>query len=248
MDYDFTRRDVLKSVGMGAMAIGLGSFYGTAYAAEGVSFKEPEKSDTLVGECKLPPLPYAYDALEPIIDKQTLTVHHDKHHAGYVKGLNEAINKLAEARASGDFSLIKHWSKELAFNGSGHILHTLYWSNMSLNGGEPEGNLLNNINKSFGSVDKFRLQFAAAAKSVEGSGWSVLVYEPFMGSLVILQAEKHQDLTLWGCYPLLVCDVWEHAYYLKYQNNRVEYVDNFMKIINWKEVARRYDIISGVRF
>ncbi len=247
MDYDFTRRDVLKSVGIGAMAIGLGSFYGTAYAAEGAS-KEAEKADTLTGECKLTPLPYAYDALEPIIDKQTLTIHHDKHHAGYVKGLNEAINKLAEARASGDFSLIKHWSKELAFNGSGHILHALYWGNMSLQGGEPDGNLLNNINKSFGGVDKFRLQFAAAAKSVEGSGWSVLVYEPFMGSLVILQAEKHQDLTLWGCYPLLVCDVWEHAYYLKYQNNRGEYVDNFMKIINWKEVARRYDIVSNVRF
>jgi len=247
MDYDFTRRDVLKSVGIGAMAIGLGSFYGTAYAAEGAS-KDPEKSDIPVGECKLPPLPYAYDALEPFIDKQTLTIHHDKHHAGYVKGLNEAIHKLAEARSSGDFSLIKHWSKELAFNGSGHILHTLYWGNLSLQGGEPDGNLLNNISRSFGGVDKLRLQFAAAAKSVEGSGWSVLAYEPFMGSLVILQAEKHQDLTLWGCYPLLVCDVWEHAYYLKYQNNRGEYVDNFMKIINWKEVARRYDMVSAVRF
>lgn len=246
MEYDFTRRDVLKSVGMGAMAMGLGSFYGTAYAT--VDSKKIEKAVTHGGECRLPPLPYAYDALEPFIDKQTLMIHHDRHHAGYVRKLNVAVSKLAEARESGEFSLIKHWSRELAFNGSGHVLHTLYWSNMSLKGGDPDGALLDNINKSFGSIEKFKLQFAAATKSVEGSGWGILAYEPFMGSLVILQAEKHQDLTLWGCYPLLVCDVWEHAYYLKYQNNRTEYIENFMKLINWKEVATRYDMVASIRF
>ena len=117
---------------------------------------------------------------------------------------------------------------------------------MSPQGGEPSGPLLTAINKSFGGLKQFQAQFFAATVAVEGSGWGILAHEPYRGYLVILQAEKHQDLGIWGVHPLLVCDVWEHAYYLKYQNKRGDYIKNFMKLINWKEVERRHDMVKGL--
>jgi len=184
---------------------------------------------------------FSYDALEPYIDKETLTLHHSKHHAGYVKKCTAAMKKLSEARRSGDYSLVKHWSREVAFHGSGHILHSLYWQSMSPKGGkEPKGELLPVIKRDFGSFANFKAQFLEATKEVEGSGWGIFCLEPLGNRLLILQAEKHHDLTIWGVYPLMVCDVWEHAYYLKYQNRRSEYIKNFMKIINWSTVERRY--------
>jgi Fe-Mn family superoxide dismutase len=192
---------------------------------------------------ELPPLPYAYDALEPYIDEQTMHLHHDIHHAGYVKGLNTAEAKLAEARASGDYALVKHWSREAAFHGSGHLLHSIFWPNMIAAAqakAAPDGALAAAIDRDFGSFDAFKAQFAAASNAVEGSGWGILAYRPADQALVILTAEKHQNLTQWGVVPLLVLDVWEHAYYLKYQNRRGEYVSNFFSIINWDDVATRY--------
>jgi Fe-Mn family superoxide dismutase len=243
MDYGVTRREMMKGLAAATLALGVGGLYGTA---EGSSEKSG-KMTAIPGECVLPPLPYAYDALEPYIDKQTLTIHHDKHHAGYVEGLNYAWKSLSEARKSGDYALIKHWSRELSFNGSGHVLHSLYWENMSpKGGGEPKRDLMAAVGESFGGFRAFSDQFTAATNAVEASGWGVMGYEPYRGYLVILQAEKHQDLTIWGVYPLLVCDVWEHAYYLKYQNRRAEYVENFFKIINWPEVERRYDAVEGM--
>jgi Fe-Mn family superoxide dismutase len=240
MEHQFTRRGMMKGMGLATLVLGLDGLYASA---EGATEGENPRQ---LGECKLPPLPYAYDALEPYIDKETLTIHHDKHHAGYVKQFNVAMQKLEEARASGDFSLVKHWSREFAFNGSGHVLHSLYWSNMAPKGGEAKGELLEAFKKSFGGFDRFRKQFIAATNAVEASGWGIMGYEPYMGNLVVLQAEKHQDLTVWGVCPLLVCDVWEHAYYLKYQNRRPEYVDNFFKIINWPAVERRYRSVKGL--
>ena len=193
---------------------------------------------------ELPPLPYAYDALEPYIDEQTMRLHHDIHHAGYVKGLNTAEAKLAEARAAGDYGLIKHWSREAAFHGSGHLLHSIFWPNMiaaSEAKAAPGGALAGAIDRDFGSFAAFKAQFAAASNAVEGSGWGILAYRPADDSLVILTAEKHQNLTQWGVIPLLVLDVWEHAYYLKYQNRRPEYTEAFFNIINWDDVAKRYD-------
>jgi Fe-Mn family superoxide dismutase len=193
---------------------------------------------------KLPPLPYAYDALEPYIDEQTMRLHHDIHHNGYVAGLNNAEAKLAEARTAGDFSLVKHWSREAAFHGSGHLLHSIFWPNMiaaSEAKPAPGGDLGRAIDLSFGSFESFKAQFIAASIDVEGSGWGILAYRPFDDSLVVLTAEKHQDLTQWGVIPLLVLDVWEHAYYLKYQNRRGEYVKNFFNIINWEDASARYD-------
>ncbi len=190
---------------------------------------------------ELPPLPYEYNALEPIIDEQTVRLHHDKHHMAYVTGFNNAEAKLAEARQKNDYSLVKHWERELAFHGAGHFLHSLYWENMKpAGGGQPRGNLLDAINGSFGSFDAFLAQFKAAAISVEGSGWALLTKNTWTKQLEILTAEKHQDLSQWVSVPLLVCDVWEHAYYLKYQNNRAAYVDAFVtKLIDWDSVAKR---------
>ena len=192
---------------------------------------------------ELPPLPYAYDALEPYIDEQTMRLHHDIHHNGYVTGLNSAEAKLAEARAAGDFASVKHLSREAAFHGSGHLLHSIFWPNMTAASeakAAPEGALAKAIDDSFGSFDAFKAQFIAASIAVEGSGWGILAYRPTDGALVVLTAEKHQNLTQWGVIPLLVLDVWEHAYYLKYQNRRGEYVNGFFNIVNWDDVAARY--------
>lgn len=198
---------------------------------------------------ELPPLPYDYDALEPYIDEQTMRLHHDKHHLSYVNGLNAALEKLEAARNSGDFAAVKHLSREAAFHGSGHLLHSVFWPNMAPagkgGGGEPTGALAEQINKDFGSFEKFKAHYGAAAKAVEGSGWALLVWEPNAGQLEVLTAEKHQNLTQWGVVPLLVIDVWEHAYYLKYQNNRGAYVDNFWNIVNWSDVADRFKAASS---
>jgi superoxide dismutase, Fe-Mn family len=191
---------------------------------------------------ELPPLDYPYNALEPHIDEATMRLHHDMHHAAYVQGLNNAEAKLAAAREAKDFSLVKHWERELAFHGAGHFLHSLFWKNMSPNGGgRPEGALLEQVRRDFGDYESFVAQFKAAATAVEGSGWALLVKNSMTGKLEILTAEKHQNLSQWVVAPLLVLDVWEHAYYLKYQNRRAAYVEAFFNVVNWKDVAQRFD-------
>ena len=189
----------------------------------------------------LPPLPYAYNALEPHIDEQTMKLHHDIHHKAYVDGLNKAEDMLAKARAEGDFALVKHWSREAAFHGSGHFLHVVFWENMGPGkGGAPKGALADMLARDFGSYEAFQKHFAAAAGAVEGSGWAILGYRPMDGKLTILQSEKHQQLTQWGIVPLLALDVWEHAYYLKYQNKRGDYVKAWWNVVNWKEAGDYY--------
>lgn len=190
----------------------------------------------------LPKLPYAYDALEPYIDEETMKLHHDKHHQSYVDGLNKAEEKLQEARSSGDLSLVKHWERELAFHGSGHILHTLYWDNLTPNSSKrPQGSILAAIDKDFSSFDSFKAQFSKVAETVEGSGWAILGYNPMFKKLVILACEKHQNLTQWGIVPILVLDVWEHAYYLKYQNKRADYITACWNIVNWDVAEKRFN-------
>ncbi len=194
-----------------------------------------------IGGHTLPPLPYSYKALEPWIDEKTMKIHHDKHHQSYVDGLNKAEVKLAEARKSGDFDLVKHWERELAFNGAGHYLHTIFWDAMSpKGGGKPSGLLLQDIERSFGSFDAFKKQFTEAANKVEGGGWAILVWSPRSHRLEILTAEKHQNLSQWDAIPLLPLDVWEHAYYLKHQNDRAAYVKDWWNVVNWPYVALRH--------
>jgi len=190
---------------------------------------------------ELPELPYAYNALEPYYDEQTVRLHHDIHHAGYVKGLNAAQEKLAAMLQSGDYAAIKAVCAELAFHGSGHILHSMFWTNMKPGGGgAPSGELAEAIAKQAGSFDTFKALFLAATNAVAGSGWGVLAYRSSDDSLVVLQAEKHENLTQWGVMPILALDVWEHAYYLKYQNKRPEWTKAFMEhLVNWDDVAKR---------
>ncbi|GFN31133.1 Fe-Mn family superoxide dismutase [Paenibacillus xylaniclasticus] len=195
-----------------------------------------------IGGHRLPPLPYAYNALEPYIDEMTMRIHHDKHHQSYVDGLNKAERELQQARLSGNFDLIKHWERELAFNGAGHYLHTLFWPSMAPHaGGHPTGSLAAQIRNDFGSFEAFKKQFSEAANKVEGGGWAILVWSPRARRLEILTAEKHQNLSQWDVVPILPLDVWEHAYYLKYQNKRPDYVQNWWNVVNWPYANQRFE-------
>jgi len=232
-----SRRDALRSIGLGGLSL--------AMAATGCGTQDEEGEDDMEAPAAgprtytLPHLPY--DSLEPVIDDATLALHHDKHHAGYVRGANAAVEALEEARAAGDYKLIKNYERALAFHGSGHALHTLYWTSMWPKGrGKPSDDLAAAVKASFGDHNKMLAQFAAATKAVEASGWGVLAWEPLGQRLIILQAERHQDLTVWGCVPILACDVWEHAYYLNYQNKRADYVDAWMGIIDWESASKRF--------
>jgi superoxide dismutase, Fe-Mn family len=244
--------DINRRTALGALAgaTGLAAFASTANASTRVWNLTPEdlgwNDETL--EYTLPPLPYAYDALEPHIDAQTMQIHHDKHHAGYVRGLNHALTELRNIRnGEGDAALIAHWTKKLSFHGSGHINHTLFWQCLSgtTGGGIPSGKLGKQIERDFGTFEQFAAQFKAAAATVEASGWAWLAWEPLSRQLLVLQVENQQKLLMTGCVPILGVDVWEHAYYLKYQNKRKAYIDAFMKLANWPWANTRYEQITA---
>ena len=243
-----SRREATKALGLGALAVSLGSA-ASARAGEkhehrhDAGDKQKRPADAAApGPYEMAPLPYDFGALAPVLNEQIVRLHYSKHTAGYFKGLNAALEQLEQARGQGDFSRIRALSRDLAFNGSGAVLHTIYWSSLTPGGpAEPEGRLRDGIDRDFGSFDACRNQLLEAAGSVQGSGWSVLAYEPFGGRLVILQAENHEDQTIWGVRPLLVIDAWEHAYYLQYENRRDEYLRRIATIIDWPAVAARYE-------
>jgi Fe-Mn family superoxide dismutase len=233
------RRDALKNLGIGVAALAAASPLFSANAASNPVLPESEVGFK-DGKFVLPPLPYPYNALEPHIDEATMKLHHDIHHAGYVKGANAASEALAAiAAGTGDASLIAHWNGALSFNLSGHALHTLFWNCMSPKGAAPSGPLADAIKASFGSQEAFEKVFSATAASVQGSGWAILGYEPISGRLDVISAEKHQNLTVQGITPLLVIDVWEHAYYLKYQNKRADYIKAFLAVADYGAAAAR---------
>ena len=186
-------------------------------------------------------LPYPLDALEPYYSKETLLLHYDKLYKGYVANTNKTQAKLEEARKTGNFENIKCLEKNLSFFGSGAILHELFFENMGpAIPTSPSMELMEQIIKDFGSFEKFKEQFTAASTQVEASGWCLLVWVQNWNKLEILQCEKHQDLTLWGCKPLLVLDMWEHSYYLQYKTKRPEYINAFWNILNWNVVNKRF--------
>ncbi|WP_138442836.1 superoxide dismutase [Sinomonas susongensis] len=190
----------------------------------------------------LPELPYDYAALEPHISARIMELHHDKHHATYVAGANTALEKLAEARESGNFADVTRLSKDLAFHLGGHTNHSIFWKNLSPEGGDrPEGELAAAIDEAFGSFDKFVAHFSAAATSLQGSGWAILAYEPLGGNVVIEQLYDQQGNIPVGTIPLLMLDMWEHAFYLDYVNVKADYVKAFWNIVNWADVAQRFD-------
>jgi Fe-Mn family superoxide dismutase len=200
-----------------------------------------------VAQYTLPDLPYDYGALEPHLSGQILELHHDKHHAAYVTGANAAVEKLEEMRSKGEYGPpLTGVEKNLAFHVSGHLLHSLYWLNMSPDGGEPEGELLAAINEHLGSVDALKAQMEAVVGTVQGSGWAALSWEPLGQRLVVHQVLDHQDNVAAGSLPLFVIDAWEHAFYLQYKNVKADYAKAFWNIVNWADVAARFDKTRGV--
>lgn len=193
---------------------------------------------------KMIELPYPIDSLEPYYSAQTLDLHYNVLYKGYIDNTNKTQEKLKMAREKGDFSNIKCLEKDLSFFGSGAILHELFFENMGPSiPTEPDIKLMEQIIKDFGSYEMFKQQFIEASKSVEASGWCILVWVKEWNKLEILQCEKHQNLTLWGCEPLLVLDMWEHSYYLQYKTKRPEYINAFWNILNWNKVNKRYENI-----
>ena len=195
----------------------------------------------------LPDLPYDPAALEPHYSAQVVTLHHDKHHAAYVAGLNTTMDRLEEARAKSDYDTIVGLEKTLAFNLSGHVLHSIFWTNLSPSGGErPGGELDAAIVEHFGSFDAFKAQMSQATTTVQGSGWGALAWEPLGKRLYIEQIYDHQGNTGQSGLPLLVFDAWEHAYYLQYKNVRADFVTALWNIVNWENVASRFKKAVGV--
>jgi superoxide dismutase, Fe-Mn family len=199
---------------------------------------------------KLPPLPYAYDALEPYIDKRTMEFHHDKHHATYVKNLNEAISKYPNLKGKSVEELLQSLNsipddirKTVRNNGGGHLNHTMFWEIMSANPSnkprKPQGELAKAINQTFGSFEKFQQQFNEAGTKQFGSGWAWLVKDKD-GALKVASTANQDSPILEGMSPIMGNDVWEHAYYLKYQNRRADYLKSWWNVVNWEEVNRRY--------
>ena len=190
----------------------------------------------------LPELPYDLAALEPHYSAEVLELHHDKHHKAYVDGANTTLDKLDEARTSDDYGSINQLQKNLAFHLSGHVLHSMFWENLSPNGGgEPDGELIAAVKEGFGSLEHFKNQMTQAALNVQGSGWGALTWEPLGQRLIIEQIYDHQSNVGQGAPPLLVLDMWEHAYYLQYKNVKADWVDAFWKIANWPDVAARFE-------
>lgn len=190
----------------------------------------------------LPDLPYDYAALEPHISAKIMELHHDKHHATYVAGANTALEKMAEARANGDGAAAAKLSKDLQFNLGGHVNHSVFWQNLSPEGGDkPTGELAAAVDEFFGSFDAFRDHFTAAATTIQGSGWAILAYEPVAGNLVIEQMYDQQNGVPVATIPLLQLDMWEHAFYLDYQNVKADYVKAFWNIVNWADVQARFE-------
>ncbi|MDN5563818.1 Fe-Mn family superoxide dismutase [Luteococcus japonicus] len=189
----------------------------------------------------LPDLDYDYSALAPHIAPEIMELHHSKHHATYVTGANTALEKMEEARAKGDFANINKLEKDLAFHLGGHVNHSVFWKNMSPEGGgRPEGELSSALDEFFGSFDAFQAQFNENAKAIQGSGWSVLAWDTLGKRLNVLQLFDQQGNVPLGQTPLLQLDMWEHAYYLQYKNVKADYVSAWWNVINWADVTERF--------
>jgi Fe-Mn family superoxide dismutase len=189
----------------------------------------------------LPPLPYDYSALEPHISGRIMELHHDKHHAAYVATANRALDQIDEARDKADLSRLPAFEKSLAFNLSGHVLHSLFWRNMiPKGGGRPDGQLLRALDRDFGGFDKFKHQLIEASSTIMGSGWGALVWEPLGQRLLTTQIYDHQSNLNQGGVPLMVVDAWEHAYYLQYENRKAQFFEAVWNVWNWRDVEERF--------
>ena len=184
-------------------------------------------------------LPYSENFLEPSMDAETMHLHYTFHHGGAVKAANYDLKKIREALDTNNLETVDYWTKKLSFHFSSHILHSIFWTNLTNKQTSPTGELVKRIEKNFGNYEKLKAYIGATSKNVDGNGWCILGYQPYSDSLVILQCENHEKLTQWGVIPLLVIDVWEHAYYLKYKNKRADFVVALFNVINWDNASER---------
>ena len=191
------------------------------------------------GNFVLQPLPYSENFLEPYMDAETLHLHYTFHHGGATKAANSDLKKIREALDANTLETVDYWTKKLSYHLSSHILHSIFWTNLNNKKTSPGGDLLKRIEKDFGSYDKLKTYLLKTSKDIDGNGWGILGYQPYTDKLTILQCENHEKLTQWGVIPLLVIDVWEHSYYLKYKNKRADFVDALFNIINWDNSAQR---------
>ena len=226
----------MRAVAIGSDRTGVPGRTGSLIAAIGYN---PDMADQTY---TLPDLGYDYGALQPHISGEIMELHHDKHHAAYVKGANEALEKLATAREKDDFSTITQLEKNLAFHLSGHVLHSLFWTNLGPGGGgEPAGQLAEQIGTDFGSFERFRSQMIEAATTIQGSGWALAAWEPTGERIIIQQVHDHQGNHGQGTDPLLAIDAWEHAYYLQYKNVKADFFEAVWNVFDWKDVASRLE-------
>lgn len=240
------RRRVLQTLGL--VGAGTGALVSSqAVGADDGDDSESESDVTLEGAhdggtYTLPELSYEYSALEPAIDERIMELHHSVHHQSYVDGTNDTLAELEEMREAEDFEGIKRAKRDLSFNLSGHVNHAIFWENMDPNGGgHPEGEFCQRLIDDFGSVERFRKEFSEAAEAVESNGWAWLFYEPVADQLIVGQVESQNHLVHQDATPLLGLDVWEHAYYLQYENRREEYIEAWWDVIDWNDVSARYE-------
>jgi len=227
------------------------NFLSALLSATLITMPRPVKALETTGPFKLPDLPYSYDALEPYIDAQTMKIHHTGHHAAYVEKLNYAVNKYPELKGKTIEELLSDLNKipkeireEIRNNGGGHYNHSLFWTFMGKNKGTaPTGKLKEDIDKAFGSFDNFKKAFKEAALNRFGSGWAWLIKDS-AGNLKILSTPNQDSPIMIGIKPILGLDVWEHAYYLKYQNKRGDYIDNWWNVVNWQDISKNYKQIN----
>jgi Fe-Mn family superoxide dismutase len=231
------RTEFLKS---SAILTAVGMLADNDVFAQGVKESGMDRLTDADGNFALQPLPYNETFLEPYMDQETLHLHYTFHHGDAVKAANADLNNIKKALDSNVLDTVDYWTKKLSYHLSSHILHTVFWTNLTNKKNEPSGELMKQIEKDFGTYDRLKALISKTSKGVDGNGWGILGYQPYTKKLTVMQCENHEKLTQWGVIPVLVIDVWEHSYYLKYRNRRAEFVDNLIPIINWDNVAQRF--------
>lgn len=230
------RKDFLRS----GTLIGAGTLLSTSNAfAQNLTDNPIDKLVDANGNYIQQALPYSEEFLEPYMDAETMHLHYTFHHGGAVKAANKDMQMIKKALDDNNLEIVDFWTKKLSYHFSSHVLHSIFWTNLTNKKTIPTGDLLKRIEKDFGSYDRLKGYIAATSKNVDGNGWGILGYQPYSDKLSIMQCENHERLTQWGVVPLLVIDVWEHAYYLKYKNKRADFVDSMLQLINWDNVADR---------
>jgi len=202
----------------------------------------------MTGKYTLPQLPYDYAALEPHVSARIMELHHGKHHASYVKNANDVLDQIGESRQKEDWSRLPALERALAFHLSGHILHSIFWGNLTpRGGGRPGESLARALERDLGGFDRFQAQMNQAAATIMGSGWAALVWEPTGGRLLVTQIYDHQSNLVQGGFPILVMDAWEHAFYLQYENRKTDFFAALWNVWNWEDIGRRYEAVARVR-